>query len=369
MELLTELLEEWREAIAVVRDRVMHGRGNVGDRDALEVAVKEPGEGKDASGMDKENEAFQYDEDFDGSVFDQESLIPSHIPVIKSRNTKLDEGLSVQEEKKGQVDPHLMPSCLDADKRCRPLGYRELAVKEGSIMADLASSELCKGTKLKRLSAAKDLGIDPPKRREVAEASPGDTGAGERAEGNPSRPVDGKSFSANSKLNAAWLQLKKRHLERMNGSVCTRNGTEGLGMQEGDKGRKHSPHIPGPRLSPRKDPKEPEPTRRFNGNNLYKQAIDHQLLRSAGRVPQHIYRAKTKIPQVGEDDAILDPDFVVPDFAKDPAINFKVKMQDHRALERYFSNGYEIDVEQLFPHVKNVSNNSPNKWPAKGNGG
>lgn len=292
MELLGEFVEEWRLAIDRVRGRVM-GK-------AAEMRRAE----------DKENEA---EGEFDGDVFEQESLIAGHIPVVKSR------------------DEAEMP-------------------------------------KAKKASEIESLGTVAAKRREVVpEAMAAETcGKGVEMSKNAD-PMRGRGSSANSKLNMALQQLKKRYHDRVNESVCGKGAGDGV-MRAADRGAKQP--LQEVVLDPPSDGKGLEGIRRPDGNRLYKQAIDHQLLRSAcgGRVPQHVYKPRTKIPRVGEDDSITDAEFVVPEFAKDPEINFRVKAQDHKALERYFSRGHEIDVELLFPHVKNVSNNSPNRWPGRSGG-
>ncbi|KAG5860524.1 hypothetical protein KMI_01g01640 [Encephalitozoon hellem] len=354
MELLREFLEEWRDAVAAMKKRVMcegiEGRswcmGGVSGK-----AMVCP---KEVSGsMDKENdEGFCCDEDFEGA-FDQESLIPGHIPIIKSRDVAVEDPSSPS-AKKDAKDPRPMSSGTDVSRE-NSHGYKEVVFKEEPNAVDLRTLEPYRGTKLRNPSVIKD----PAEGKDGTELPLKDAGAVRDAEEALAENTgkDNKSLSANAKLNAALMQLKKRCLNKVDESVCAKDEKESaMGLH---------------RVEPQPfgvKSQEPESMKRFNGSNLYKQAIDYQLLRSAGKVPQHVYKPKTKIPRVDEDDVILDPDFVVPDFAKDPAINFKVKMQDHRVLERYFSNGHEIDVERLFPHVKNVSNNSPNKWPTKSSG-
>lgn len=367
MELLKEFLEEWKSAIGGVKDRVICEQ--VGSRDECNTVVSEKAGtcSKEVGGeMDKENdEGFPCDEDFEGSVFDHESLIPGHIPIIKSRDAG---DPSIQEEKRDAMDPRPMSSCMDMSRENNS-NCKELAGKEETNGVALYSSESYKGTKLSKPSVIRDLVINPPKRRDVLEPSARDVRSEKEERGVQAGVMgkDGKNLSTNAKLNEALAQLKKRYLDRVNESVCAK-AEKGMGIEEMNKPEMGSlQKIGSPPFNVKGQ--ESEVMKRFNGSNLYKQAIDHQLLKSAGRVPQDIYKPKTKIPRVDEDDMILDSDFIVPDFAKDPAINFKVKMQDHRVLERYFSNGHEIDVERLFPHVRNVSNNSPNKWPSKSSGG
>ncbi|AFN83516.1 hypothetical protein EROM_081010 [Encephalitozoon romaleae SJ-2008] len=369
MELLKEFLEEWRSAVGRVKDRVICEQIGIRDECSAVVSEKAGACPKEVSGeVDKENdERFPCDGDFEGSVFDHESLIPGHIPIIKNRDEK---DLSMQEERRDVVGPQAMSSCMDMSRENNS-NCKELIAKEETNGVDLYSSESCKGVKLSKPSVIRDLAINPPKRRDVLEPSARDAKSekevGKVQLGVMSKDKDGKNLSKNVKLNEALIQLKKRYLDRVNESVCGK-AEKGMRIEEMSKpGVAGSHKVGSPPFNA--NGQESEAMKRFDGSNLYKQAIDHQLLKSAGRVPQDVYKPKTKIPRVDEDDIILDPDFIVPDFAKDPAINFKVKMQDHRALEKYFSNGHEIDVERLFPHVRNVSNNSPNKWPSKRSGG
>lgn len=156
-----------------------------------------------------------------------------------------------------------------------------------------------------------------------------------------------ESANPNARLNAALMLLKKKCIDRANESMC------GAAREEFRR-----PVFNTLGYQPKTRAGKPE-------DSLYKQAIDSQLAGLRG-VPQHMYRPRTRTPALDEDsDVVADPCFVAPDFAADPALNGKVQQQDHRVLEKYFSCGHDIDIERLFPHVKNVSNSSPNKWPVR----
>ncbi|KAK6090564.1 hypothetical protein P3W45_000287 [Vairimorpha bombi] len=92
-------------------------------------------------------------------------------------------------------------------------------------------------------------------------------------------------------------------------------------------------------------------------NDLYKKVIDNQRR----GISQNEYKSSTVIPHIKSDDedSLL---FIEPEYCKDPNINEKVCSQNHDILEEYFNVSEDINVEEIFPSIKDISNDSPNKW-------
>ena len=92
-------------------------------------------------------------------------------------------------------------------------------------------------------------------------------------------------------------------------------------------------------------------------HDLYKKVIDGQRK----NVSQNEYKSSTIIPHIKSDDedTLL---FIEPSFVKDKYLNEKVRMQDHEELEMYFNICEEFNVLDVFGDIKDVTNNSPNKW-------
>lgn len=92
-------------------------------------------------------------------------------------------------------------------------------------------------------------------------------------------------------------------------------------------------------------------------NDLYKKVIDSQRK----GLSQNEYKSSTIIPHIKSDDedSLI---FIEPLFCKDPEINEKVCKQSHKQLEEYFNLCEDINVVEIFPNIKDITNDSPNKW-------
>ncbi|ADM12031.1 uncharacterized protein Eint_080990 [Encephalitozoon intestinalis ATCC 50506] len=169
MEFLKEFLEEWKNAIAGVKDRVMCEKMNVESGYEMKDLknISNGGKGRDGYERDKENEEFLYDGDFDGSAFDQESLIPGHIPVIKSKDGGLGKRTSEESERNG-MNGHPSVSCKKVSQGCKG-GYKEISMRESPRIIDMDSREIYKGTRLKKPSVIGDF-PSLLKKREMGEA-------------------------------------------------------------------------------------------------------------------------------------------------------------------------------------------------------
>lgn len=104
----------------------------------------------------------------------------------------------------------------------------------------------------------------------------------------------------------------------------------------------------------------------FKEKNLYKAAVMNNLRKSPFRSQKfnpNFYKSRTQIPTIDSEDEIgMDLGFSVPLWAKNPRLNERVVMQSHEELSGYFKNTEPINVHKIFPDVKNVTNDSPNKW-------
>lgn len=91
-------------------------------------------------------------------------------------------------------------------------------------------------------------------------------------------------------------------------------------------------------------------------DGLYKQIIDKEIFKS--RSLMNSYKPRSTIPEISSD----DEDSYVATFANEPDIDKRIAKQNHEEIEKYFSTDLTIDIEMLFPNIKDISNNSPNKW-------
>lgn len=98
-------------------------------------------------------------------------------------------------------------------------------------------------------------------------------------------------------------------------------------------------------------------SRFLKDNDLYKKVIDSQRK----GLSQNEYKSSTIIPHIksDEEDSLL---FIEPLYSKDPELNSKVCKQDHKELEKYFNLCEDINVTEIFPNIKDITNDSPNKW-------
>lgn len=92
-------------------------------------------------------------------------------------------------------------------------------------------------------------------------------------------------------------------------------------------------------------------------NDLYKKVIDSQRK----CISQNEYKSSTVIPHIKSDDedSLL---FIEPEYCKDANLTNIICKQNHEVLEEYFNLCNDINVEEIFPNIKDISNDSPNKW-------
>lgn len=151
-----------------------------------------------------------------------------------------------------------------------------------------------------------------------------DTASGER----PARAT----ADENQKLNMAFLQLKSQFFSEK---------APGRWMGE-------------------------DPPLASKDRSLYKAAVINNLRKSPFRAPRfhpNLYKPQTEVPPIDSDDELsMDLGFSVPVWAKNPRLNEEVRAQSHDELSMYFKNADPINVYHIFPNVKNVTNDSPNKW-------
>jgi hypothetical protein len=108
----------------------------------------------------------------------------------------------------------------------------------------------------------------------------------------------------------------------------------------------------------------------FKEKSLYKAAVINSLRKSPFRAPRfhpNLYKPQTEVPPIDSDDELsMDLGFSVPLWAKNPRLNEEVRAQVHDELSLYFKNADPVNVNHMFPNVKNVTNDSPNKWEPNG---
>jgi len=364
MELLQEFVDEWMQHVCRVRESLLadeKGSTKNETRNVSKLSAEE-----DISIDEKENRAE--DSECGGEargMFGRENLAASCIPVIKS---KAHGGPDVCGKKKRKSAEerwnieNLQARSIGED--ASRFGYNDGVESEmNKDGREYGSSKLRKPSASGYVAELKGMSANcAESNKRAAENNRGEV----RHEVAKEKEVsDG---GENVKLNAALQLMKKRYMNKVNESICIAKGDEFKEEQAMCAGIAVPNALSKYEVVEREDGKKRD-VKGLSGSNLYKKVIDSQLLKSVpGKEKYGDRKSKTYIPKVGDDDVIADLNFVVPEFAKDPAINFKVKMQDHGVLERYFSNGHEVDIEVLFPHVKNVSNDSPNKWPSQRSG-
>ncbi|KAM0671272.1 hypothetical protein CWI42_090980 [Ordospora colligata] len=368
MELLQEFVDEWKQHVCRVKESlIVNEKKNV--KDEIKKVSKQSREADE-----KENVAIddnQCEGEIDG-VFDRESLDASCIPVIKSKaHNEFDKICELDTctkkrskavEDQWDIENSQVRSIKETREGMSRFGYRDgIVMNKGNDR--YGNSKLRKPSDCGYVAELKSLGTSCAKsnKRTIDE---------NRSEVKHDTTKEKKVSDGgdNMKLNAALQLMKRKYMNKVNESICIPKESEFKEEQLIRDGMT-MPNVMNKYDEMGSDDGKKRDIKGLNGSNLYKKVIDNQLLKSVPVKEKHgDKKSKTYIPKVGDDDAITDLNFVIPEFAKDPAINFKVKMQDHGVLERYFSNGHEIDVEVLFPHVKNVSNDSPNKWPSQRNG-
>lgn len=114
-----------------------------------------------------------------------------------------------------------------------------------------------------------------------------------------------------------------------------------------------------------KESLKPEP---IAERNLYKAAVLNQLCKSPFKKPHpkfnsNFYKPKIQIPSIDSDDELsMEFSYEAPGWAKNPRLVELITLQDHEELDDHFRNPVPINVYAMFPDVKNVTNDSPNKW-------
>jgi hypothetical protein len=306
-------------------------------------------------------------ENIDNSLFAAGSAIQSPLPIVKSRvpekigrKTKHPVQLERTEEMKGGVEMDMEEAgdnrvIKGEDDDLPDTAEERKPIPRRRIFRAMALESL-KGSRLKEPSAVAYPGrgggvhfLSP--RRRLANGGRTEKLAGSGPLTTAKKNVEVKS---NADLMSAFQLFKKRHQDRVNESMLNTNS--GAAAHKDCEFRK-------PIFNPSSMPVKSILSSQQSGELLYKQSIDGQLAVAQPWPPQHLYKPETIIPKLNEDDT-AESSHVIPDFAKDPAISFRVKGQDHDVLQKYFACGSQIDVELLFPHINNVSNDSPNKWPS-----
>jgi hypothetical protein len=308
------------------------------------------------------------------SLFATESAMQSPLPIIKSKiplaSTKEIAGPSAQPGRVAKEDDESREKALPSTIA----GGAKHALQRFSRKALVLGEP--KESKLKKPSAT----AYPVRSRELFRDKTGELepAVGENENGTENEDKQGPAAeknenvlsskesclaSPNKKLNNAFLLFKKRYLARVDASFMANSN---LGQAHPFKDRRESelrrPLNPPSMQQPMKA--APSNARPNDGSMLYKQSIDTQLIGSRRWPALHLYKATTVVPRLNDDDT-ADSSHVVPGFAKDPNINLRVREQNHDRLRRYFACDSQIDVELLFPHINNVSNESPNKWPSR----
>ncbi|EPR78695.1 hypothetical protein SLOPH_1759 [Spraguea lophii 42_110] len=102
----------------------------------------------------------------------------------------------------------------------------------------------------------------------------------------------------------------------------------------------------------------------FIQDDIYKKTINKQIASSFSRpskIDYNTYTPKTKIPTIDSDDmAKMVPSFIRPQWVKETMLDDLLKKQNHEILENFYKTD-AVDITMIFPHVKDISNYSPNK--------
>ncbi|EOB14859.1 hypothetical protein NBO_13g0036 [Nosema bombycis CQ1] len=91
-------------------------------------------------------------------------------------------------------------------------------------------------------------------------------------------------------------------------------------------------------------------------DGLYKNIIDKER-KSKSRIGMNKFIPKTPVPEINSDEEESYSGLIT-----EKEISEKLKNQNHEEIEKYFNSELSIDIELLFPNIKEVSNDSPNKW-------
>lgn len=105
---------------------------------------------------------------------------------------------------------------------------------------------------------------------------------------------------------------------------------------------------------------------RIAERNDLKKSFLQKKFRQISEIDSNNYIPKTEIPEINHGDEMsLELAFDSPLWAKNPNLIDLVYKQDHAFLESKFSNRNSVDIVSIFPKIKNLSNDSPNKWNKK----
>jgi hypothetical protein len=91
-------------------------------------------------------------------------------------------------------------------------------------------------------------------------------------------------------------------------------------------------------------------------DGLYKNIIDKER-KSKSRIGMNKFIPKTPVPEINSDEEENYSGLIT-----EKEISEKLKNQNHEEIEKYFNSELSIDIELLFPNIKEISNDSPNKW-------
>ena len=101
--------------------------------------------------------------------------------------------------------------------------------------------------------------------------------------------------------------------------------------------------------------------------DLYRTAIKNKLRNSPfkdkTKFNANHYKPLLRVPEIESDDELsLELSFAVPYWAKNPKLSDIVGQQNHDELSAYFKNTNNLNLTSMFPDIKNVTNDSPNRW-------
>ncbi|RVD93392.1 hypothetical protein TUBRATIS_000730 [Tubulinosema ratisbonensis] len=102
------------------------------------------------------------------------------------------------------------------------------------------------------------------------------------------------------------------------------------------------------------------------GRNNLKQSFLTNKFKKISEYDSNKYIPKTIIPEISHNDSMsLELGFDSPLWAKKPNLADLVNKQDHDFLEGMFKNPNPVDIVTMLPGIKDLSNDSPNKWVKK----
>ncbi|KAI5169876.1 hypothetical protein PAEPH01_1065 [Pancytospora epiphaga] len=168
--------------------------------------------------------------------------------------------------------------------------------------------------------------------------------------------VERQMNSNPSDISVFFAAARKEHIEKVNQTMVSRtilNDTNDTSKQKATFNS--TPHVPQQPVFKMSEIRPQE---------LYKRTIDAQ---NADTSPRD-YVPKTVIPMYESEDEFLAKEkmFEPGLFTKDPSLWAVVRNQNHGEIRRFFGSQTDINVAEIFSHVKNVTNFSPNKLVRRG---